>query len=124
MNTFWDYARGPLLGIAITVVFWLMLWVAVSIARVRSGGRSRLGRVNIFDATLGRLPQSQRRSWRRQVFRLTLFVYVPLVACVVVLKVFEVVPDWVLGALIIAGGGVAVTVARVRFLMRASTPDE
>lgn len=122
MNTFWGYAGGPLLGMAITVVFWLMVWVAVSVARVRSGGRSRLGRVNVFDATLGRLPQ--RRGWRRQVLGLMLLVYVPIVACGVVLNALGVIPDWGLGAILVAGIGVAATVSRVRFLMRASTSNE
>ncbi|WP_433732845.1 hypothetical protein ACQP0C_11075 [Nocardia sp. CA-129566] len=122
MNTFWDYAGGPLLGLAITVVFWLMVWGAVSVARVRSGGRSRLGRVNVFDATLGRLPQ--RRGWRREVLPLTLLVFVPIAACGVVLDVLGVIPDWGLAAILVAGIGVATTVSRVRFLMRASTSDE
>ncbi len=118
MNTFWDYAAGPLLGIAITVVFWLMVWVAVSVARVRSGRRSRLGRVDVFDATLGRLPQ--RRGWRRQALLLTLLVSVPIVACAVALKALGVIPDWAVWGIVIAGFGVATTVFRVRFLMRAS----
>ncbi|MGW5112796.1 hypothetical protein [Nocardia sp. NPDC004123] len=121
MNTFWDYAGGPLLGIAITVVFWLMVWIAVSVARVRSGGRSRLGHVNVFDATLGRLPQ--RRGWRRQVLGLMLLVYVPIVVCGVVLKVLGVIPEWGLIAIVVGGAGVAATVSRVRFLARASTPN-
>ncbi|WP_433683569.1 hypothetical protein [Nocardia sp. CA-119907] len=116
MNTFWEYAGGPLLGIAITVVFWLMVWVAVSVARVRSGGRSRLGRVNVFDATL-------RPSVPTPMGPMVL-VWVPIVACGVVLKALGVIPDWGLAAIVVGGAGVAATVSRVRFLMGASTSNE
>lgn len=116
MTSVSDYLAAALFAVALIIFCAAILAGVPLVAGVLTGGRSRLGRLNLIGAAL--------RGSQTFSYRIYFAIYLVLFIVIAIVKVLVSMPAWVSLGAIAGSGGVAAFLAQAYSAWRATTPED